>query len=103
MQRATTVRYTAKPGRADENEALSRAVFTELRTQPRAAFAYAVLRQGDDFLHVFVNLEADDSGALVDLPSFAAFNAGSQDRWTGTPQIERHSMTLLDAFGFTGV
>ena len=39
MQRVTVVRYTTKPGRADENEKLSRAVFAELKGKPRQPFA----------------------------------------------------------------
>jgi hypothetical protein len=100
MQRVTIVRYTAKPGRADENEALSRAVFAELRAQPRHGFAYALLRDGDDFLHLFTNLETDDADGLVELQSFKAFSAGGQERWTTPPDIARHSMTLVDAYGF---
>jgi hypothetical protein len=102
MQRVTIVRYTTNPGRAGENEALARAVFTELRSKPRQPFAYAVLRQGDDFLHLFLNLEADDADGVVELPSFKAFTAAGEDRWAAPPQIARDSMRLLDAYGFEG-
>lgn len=100
MQRATIVRYTTKPGCADENEALARAVFTELRSKPPQRFAYALLRHGDDFLHLFLNLEADDADGVVELRSFKAFTAGGADRWTAPPELARHSMHLLDAIGF---
>jgi hypothetical protein len=100
MQRATIVRYTTKPGRADENETLARAVFTELRSKPHQSFAYAVLRHGDDFLHLFVNLEADDADGVVELQSFKAFSSSAGDRWTSPADVARHSMYLLDAVGF---
>lgn len=100
MQRATIVRYTTKPGRADENEALARAVFTELRSGPRQPLAYALLRHGDDFLHLFLNLAADDADGLVELQSFKAFTAAGGDRWAAPPDLARHSMQLVDAFGF---
>jgi len=40
MQRVTLVRYTTKPERAAENEALSRAVFAQLRSAPPEGVAY---------------------------------------------------------------
>ena len=42
MQRVTLVRYTTKPDRAAENEALSRAVFAQLRTAPPEGVAGVV-------------------------------------------------------------
>jgi hypothetical protein len=100
MQRATIVRYTAKPGRAEENEALARAVFTELRGKPAQALAYALLRNGDDFLHLFLNLAADDADGVVGLESFKAFAASGAERWTAPPDLARHTMRLVDAYGF---
>jgi hypothetical protein len=100
MQRATIVRYTTKPGRADENEALARAVFAELGRKPRQPFAYALLRNGDEFLHLFLNLEGDDADGVVELQSFKAFTAGGAERWIAPPELVRHSMQLLDAYGF---
>ena len=73
MQRVTLVRYTAKPDRAAENETLARAVFAELRAASPDHLAYALFRDGQDFVHLFVNTAADDSDALTELPSFKAF------------------------------
>ena len=100
MQRATIVRYTTKPECADENEALSRAVFAELRRRPGQPFSYALLRNGDDFLHLFLNLEGDSADGLVDLDSFKAFTAGGADRWTAPADTARYAMHLVDAYGF---
>ncbi len=58
MQRVTLVRYTTKPDRAAENEALSRAVFTQLHSAPPAGIAYALFRDGNEFVHVFESQEA---------------------------------------------
>ena len=69
MQRVTLVRYTTKPDRAAENEALSRAVFAQLRNAPPEGVAYALFRDGDEFIHVFVNLKEDDA-------SFSAARSG---------------------------
>ena len=100
MQRATIVRYTTKPGRADENEALARAVFSELKGKPSQPFAYALLRDGHDFLHLFLNLRTDDADGVVELQSFKAFTAAGADRWIAPPELVRHSMQLVDAYGF---
>ncbi len=85
MQRVTLVRYTAKPGRDDENEALSRAVFRELRTTSPDHLAYALFRDGLDFVHLFVNARTDDSSALTELPSFKAY----AKEWKPAPRHPR--------------
>ena len=100
MQRVTVVRYTTRPGRADENEALSKAVFAELKTKAPEGIGYAVFRQGEDFLHLFVNFEGVDAGMLVDLPKFKAFSEGGPDRWTAEPDIQRYDMALMESYGF---
>src|SRR5205814_8191305 len=94
MQRVNVVRYTAKPGRADENEALSRAVFAELKAKAPGRIGYAVFRQGEDFLHLFVNFDGVDAGMLVDLAKFKAFSQGGPERWTAEPDIQRYDMAL---------
>ena len=100
MQRVTVVRYTTKPDRADENEALSKAVFAELERKPAQPFAYALLRDGNDFLHLFLNLADDDAAVLTELPSFKAFSAGGPERWTAPPEILRQGMQLVASYGF---
>jgi quinol monooxygenase YgiN len=100
MQRVTIVRYTTKPGRADENEALVRAVFAELRSEPQQPFAYALLRDGDDFLHLFLNLVEDDASGLVDRESFKAFSQSGPERWIGQPDVIRRGMRLVESYGF---
>jgi hypothetical protein len=100
MQRVTMVRYTAKPGRADENETLSKAVFAELERKPAQPFAYALLRDGDDFLHMFLNLAEDDASALTELSSFKAFSEGGAERWAAPPEILRLGMRLVATYGF---
>jgi quinol monooxygenase YgiN len=100
MQRVTVVRYTTKPGRADENEKLTQSVFAELKGKPGQPFAYAVLRDGDDFLHMFLNLQEDDASVLTELESFKAFSAEGPERWTAPPEIIRSGMRLLGAYGF---
>ena len=100
MQRVTLVRYTAKPGRAAENETLSRAVFRELQAAQPPHVAYALFRDGDDFLHVFLNLAEDDSAAVTERPTFKAFSQDMADRTVAAPEVTRLAMALVDAYGF---
>ena len=99
MPRVTLVRYTAKPDRADENEALARAVFEELKTVRPADIAYALFRDGPDFLHVFVNTVDDSADALTELPAFKAFGNGQMERLEAEPAVTRSIMDLVASYG----
>ena len=101
MQRVTLVRYTAKPERAAENEALARVVFSELRATSPDHLAYALFRDGQDFVHLFVNTEADNSNELTDLPSFKAFAKDVEARCEAPPQVTRLGLRMLDVPGLT--
>lgn len=100
MQRVTLVRYTAKPDRAEENQALSLAVFRELKITKPEHVAYAVFRDGADFVHLFVNLREDDSAAVTELPTFKAFAKDVDDRSEASPEITRMSLELVASHGF---
>jgi hypothetical protein len=102
MQRVTMVRYTTKPEHTDENEALSRAVFEEARAAAPEGVAYALYRDGDDFVHLFANLREDTSDAITELPSFKAYQAGIVERCVAPPQPVRLSLNLVDSLGFVG-
>lgn len=99
MQRVTVVRYTAKPEHADENEALARAVFAELEEAKPQGIAYALFRDGRTFLHLFVNAQADDADALLELPAFKAYQAQIAARCETPPDVQRSGMDLLEAYG----
>ena len=101
MQRLTIVRYATKPSRADENEALSRAVFAELKAKAPDHVAYALFRDGDEFVHVFINTREDDADVLTELPSFRAFAKDAADRYTAPPEQTRLRLGLVDAYGLT--
>lgn len=99
MQRVTLVRYKAKPDRADENEALSRAVFAELRATAPDHVAYALFRDGADFVHVFINTQTDDSAAVTELASFKAFGKDVNARCETPPETTRLSLRLIESYG----
>jgi hypothetical protein len=100
MQRVTIVRYTAKPDHSAENEALSRAVFTQLRSAPPEGVAYALFRDGNEFIHVFLNLKADESAPVTDLSAFKAFERGISERCEVPPEATRLAANLVDYYGF---
>lgn len=101
MQRVTLVRYTAKPDCAEENEALALAVFAELKAVAPAHVAYALFRDGVNFVHLFVNAREDDSSPLTELPSFKAYAKGIVGRCEAPPEQTRLSVRLLESYGLT--
>jgi hypothetical protein len=104
MQRVTLVTYETKPERAAENEALSLAVFEELRARSPGEVAYGLFRSPDGvtFVHLFVNFAEDDSAAITELPSFKAYQAGVLDRCVAPPQATRFGLNLVDSYGLKG-
>ena len=100
MPRIALIRYSTKPDRAQENETLSRAVFQELQRTRPADVAYALFRDGEDFVHLFVNLKDDESASLTELASFKAFAKDSGARYVADPDVMRLNPTLVAAYGF---
>ena len=77
------VRYQTKPGHAEENEALIKAVFADLEQRQPDGFTYKAFRLADgvSFVHVLVEHEhVTDPDSLNDVPAFQAFTAGIADR-----------------------
>lgn len=101
MQRMTLVRYTARPDCAAENETLARAVFAELRATAPDNVAYALFRNGAEFVHLFINTREEDSSPLTELPSFKAYARDIIARCEAPPEPMRLSLQLLEAYGLT--
>lgn len=100
MQRVTVVRYTTRPDHTAENEALSRAVFAQLRSAPPEGVAYALFRDGNEFIHVFLNLKADEAAPVTELPAFKTFEKGVVERCEVPPNVTRLAAQLVDCYGF---
>lgn len=84
---ATVVRYTTKPERAEENQALVEAVFAELAETAPTGLRYETYRLADgvSFVHV-ASIDTDDgSNPLAATPAFAAFLRGIADRCSEAP------------------
>lgn len=101
MQRLTIVSYTTKPDATAENERLTQAVFDEVRQNKPAGVAYAAFRQGDEFVHLFVNLSEDSSEAVTGLRSFHQYQEGIRERCMMSPEPLRFQMDLIESYGFT--
>jgi hypothetical protein len=99
MQRLVFVRYTVKPDQIAENEALTRAVFKELRSTAPKDLMYSVFKKDADFVHVLVNSRADNSEGLTALPSFKAYASGVEERCTGPIEPIRLGLDLIESYG----
>jgi hypothetical protein len=99
MPRLTLVRYATKPEFAAENEALARAVFTELKAARPEGVAYLLFRSGAEWIHLFVNTGTDDASALTELPAFKAYSREVSRRCTTPPEPARYAFDLLESYG----
>ncbi len=80
--RTALIRYRVKPGRAEENADLVRAVYAELAELKPPGFRYATFRDGDAFAHV-----AYGDAPLQDLQAFRRFREGLEERCAERPQV----------------
>jgi hypothetical protein len=97
---AVIVRYRVKPGRAEENAELVRAVYAELAETGAPGFRYAtfLLEDGVTFVHVAFM----DDGVEPPLPSLDSFQRFTSDlpaRCDDPPQVAR-SLERIGSFGF---
>jgi hypothetical protein len=78
----TIVRYTTKPERADENQALVEKVFVELDAARPAGLRYATFRLADtvSFVHVAAIDTEDGTNPLTQTPAFVEFVRDIADR-----------------------
>ena len=97
----TSVRYTVKDGRGDENQALIEQVFAELARQAPAGVRYAAYRleDGVTFVHVVSHESAEGRDALRALPAFKAFQSGIEER-CAVPPVST-PLTELGSYGFS--
>ncbi len=97
MSHATVVRYTTRPGSADENEKLIKAVFAQLTEQLPEGLRYVAIRleDGVGFMHVAV-LE-DGHNPLAALPAFGEFVSAIKERCTSGPTSVNG--TVVGAYG----
>ena len=92
------IRYKASEARADENAALIRAVFDEIRARAPKGIQYVCYRHADGvtFVHMatITTLEKDWINAL---PSFKAFQAQLKERCVEPPVVSE--LNALESYG----
>ena len=82
------VRYKVKPGQAQRNAELIRAVYAELEQAAPEGFHYGTFRLDDGvtFLHI-VAREDDRNDPLTELDAFRRFSAGIRERCDEEPVL----------------
>jgi hypothetical protein len=87
--RQVMVRYTVKPDRVEENEALVRAVYDELHRTATPGLRYATFRLADgvSFVHLSATETDDGRNPLLDLQAFARFQEAIGERCDQPPVV----------------
>lgn len=98
--KTTMVRYKVKPDRVEENAALIRAVYDELRQKAPAGLKYAAFTMDDGvtFVHVALVDTPDGGNPISDTAAFKAFQKDLKDRCDEPP-----AATNLDEVGSYGL
>ena len=95
----TVVQYRVKPERAEENQQLIEAVFSELDRREPEGFTYKAFRleDGVSFVHVVIEHDGiDHPDSLQAMPAFQAFVADIVDRCDVPP--ESSGATVVGGF-----
>ena len=95
---SSMVRYKVKPGRAEENAALVKAVYEQLGRERPDGLHYATFKLPDGV--TFVHLaDHDGSGSpLTGLDAFKAFQAGIRERCDEPPALSE--LSEVGSFGW---
>ena len=95
------VRYTVKPGRAEENRRLVERVYAELAERAPAGFRYATLclADGVSFVHV-ASLEEGRDNPLGAIAAFADFTRDIAERCVQPPEAQDAS--IVGSYGLPG-
>jgi hypothetical protein len=100
MSQATVVRYTTKPGSADENEKLIKAVFAQLAERQPDGLSYVAIRLADGVSFIHIAVVDGDHNPLTALPAFGEFVSAIDQRCTSGPAPA--SGTVVGAYGIAG-
>jgi hypothetical protein len=95
--RRVMVRYTVKPARVAEHEALIRAVFAELAETSPAGIRYGAYKQPDGVSFVHVAFITAEKNPLESIAAFQAFTARIRERCDEPPSTVE--LTEVGSFG----
>jgi quinol monooxygenase YgiN len=85
--RRVMVRYRVKPGRAEENEELVRAVYAELAAKQPAGMRYSTSRLEDGVSFVHLHESNGEAQALSEFDAFREFQREIADRCEEPPVV----------------
>ena len=96
---SSMVRYRVRPGRADENEALVRAVYEQLGRERPEGLHYATFKLPDGVSFMHIVFETDQPGRILgEVAAFRAFTADIEVRCDEPPVATE--ITLVGSYGF---
>ena len=96
---SSMIRYKVRPDRADENEALVKAVYEQLRRERPEGLHYATFRLPDGVSFMHVVFETDQPGRILnDVAAFKAFVDDIESRCDEPPVATE--LTLVGSYSF---
>jgi hypothetical protein len=94
---SSMVRYKVRPDRADENEALVKAVYEQLARERPDGLHYATFRLPDGVSFMHVVFETDQPGRILGtVEAFKAFSAEIESRCDEPPAVTE--LTLVGSY-----
>ena len=95
---SSMVRYKVRPGRADENVSLVKAVYEQLNRERPDALHYATFRLPDGVSFMHIVFETDQPGSILgEVAAFKAFTADIEARTEESPAVTE--LTLIGSYG----
>ena len=96
---SSMVRYKVRSGRADENEALVKAVYEQLGRERPEGLHYATFRLPDGVSFMHVVFETDQPGRILgEVDAFKAFTVEIENRCDEPPVATE--LTLVGSYRF---
>ncbi len=98
---SSMVRYKVKQGRAEENEALVRAVYEQLSRERPDGLHYATFKLPDGVSFMHIVFETEGPGRILGkVSAFTAFTADIESRCDEPPVATE--VTLVGSYGMGG-
>jgi hypothetical protein len=96
---SSMVRYKVRPDRADENEALVKAVYEQLGRERPEGLHYATFKLPDGVSFMHVVFETDQPGRILnEVAAFKAFSADIESRCEEPPVATE--ITVIGSYRF---
>lgn len=95
---SSMVRYKVKPGRAEENETLVKAVYEQLGRERPDGLHYATFKLPDGVSFMHLVFETDQPGSILnEVTAFKAFVTDIASRCDEPPVVTE--LTLIGSYG----